>query len=107
MSGGRGRGGMGGRKEMVKWEGVGDLKRKREEGNVVVDGELVDGKYGLYRGGEDGLMDRGCGGGMGWGVVDDMSDGEMKEEKIMNGGEYDRMEEVKKGEGGDGMDGVG
>ncbi len=43
--------------------------------------EFVDGKYALYTRPQDGFINAGSGGGIGWALVDDMTHAEVKEEK--------------------------
>ena len=43
--------------------------------------EFVDGKYALYTRPQDGFIDAGSGGGIGWALIDDITNAEVKEEK--------------------------
>ena len=60
---------------------------------------LFDGKYAIYTRPQDGFIDAGSGGGIGWALVDDMTNAEIKEEKIINFRYYHTIKEVKNGEG--------
>jgi 4-O-beta-D-mannosyl-D-glucose phosphorylase len=59
----------------------------------------VNGKYALYTRPQDGFIDTGKGGGIGWGLVDDMTKAEVKEEIIINHRYYHTIKELKNGEG--------
>ncbi|HBH08000.1 MAG TPA: glycosidase, partial [Rikenellaceae bacterium] len=48
---------------------------------------------------QDGFIDAGNGGGIGWTLVDDITDAEVKEEKIINLRHYHTIKELKNGEG--------
>jgi 4-O-beta-D-mannosyl-D-glucose phosphorylase len=69
-------------KDLVKWERLPDLKTKSQQRNVVLHPEFVDGKYALYTRPQDGFIDTGSGGGIGWALVDDITNAEVKEEKM-------------------------
>lgn len=61
--------------------------------------EFVDGKYAFYTRPQDGFIDAGSGGGIGWALVDDITHAEVKEEKIIDCRYYHTIKEVKNGEG--------
>ena len=61
--------------------------------------EFVDGKYAFYTRPQDGFIDTGSGGGIGWGLVEDIEHAEVKDEKIINARHYHTITEVKNGEG--------
>ncbi len=86
-------------KDLITWERLPDLKTKSQQRNVVLHPEFVDGKYALYTRPQDGFIDTGSGGGIGWALVDDMTHAEVKEEKIINHRYYHTIKEVKNGEG--------
>ena len=48
---------------------------------------------------QDGFIDAGSGGGIGWALVDDITHAEVKEEKIIDQRYYHTIKEVKNGEG--------
>ncbi len=75
------------------------MKSASQQRNVVLHPEFVDGKYALYTRPQDGFIDTGSGGGIGWALVDDMSDVEIKDEKIINRRHYHTVKETKNGEG--------
>lgn len=86
-------------KDLINWERLPDLKTKSQQRNVVLHPEFVDGKYALYTRPQDGFIDTGSGGGIGWALVDDITHAEVKEEKIINSRNYHTIMEVKNGEG--------
>ena len=86
-------------KDLVNWERLPDLKSKSQQRNVVLHPEFVNGKYALYTRPQDGFIDAGNGGGIGWALVDSMENAEVKEEKIINSRFYHTIKEVKNGEG--------
>ena len=86
-------------KDLKNWERLPDLKTKSQQRNVVLHPEFVDGKYALYTRPQDGFIDAGSGGGIGWALVDDITHAEVKEEKIIDQRYYHTIKEVKNGEG--------
>ena len=66
---------------------------------MVLHPEFVDGKYALYTRPQDGFIDTGNGGGIGWALVDDICHAEVHDEVIINKREYHTIKEVKNGEG--------
>ena len=86
-------------KDLKKWERLPDLKSKSQQRNVVLHPEFVNGKYALYTRPQDGFIDAGNGGGIGWALIDDICHAEIKEEKIINKRFYHTIKEVKNGEG--------
>ena len=86
-------------KDLKTWERLPDLKSKSQQRNVVLHPESVDGKYALYTRPQDGFIDAGSGGGIGWALVDSMENAEIKEEKIIEARYYHTIKEMKDGEG--------
>ena len=86
-------------RDLVAWERLPDLKSASQQRNVVLHPEFVDGKYALYTRPQDGFIDAGSGGGIGWALIDDIADAEIKEEKIINARHYHTITECKNGEG--------
>ena len=86
-------------KDLKTWERLPDLKSKSQQRNVVLHPEFVDGKYALYTRPQDGFIDAGSGGGIGWALIDDITHAEVKEEKIIDLRYYHTIKEVKNGEG--------
>lgn len=87
-------------KDLVKWERLDDLiSYSGQQRNVVLHPEFVNGKYALYTRPQDGFIDTGSGGGIGWGFTDSMEHAEVKEEIIIDQKTYHTIYEVKNGLG--------
>ena len=86
-------------KDLLNWERLPDLKTRSQQRNVVLHNEFVNGKYALYTRPQDGFIDTGSGGGIGWALIDDITNAEVKDEKIINHRYYHTIKEVKNGEG--------
>ncbi len=86
-------------KDLVNWERLPDIESRSQQRNVVLHPEFVNGKYALYTRPQDGFIDTGSGGGIGWALVDSMEHAVVKEEKIINRRFYHTIKEVKNGEG--------
>ena len=86
-------------KDLIVWERLPDLKSRSQQRNVVLHPEFVDGKYAFYTRPQDGFIDTGSGGGIGWAQVEDITHAEVKEEVIINPRHYHTIQEVKNGEG--------
>ncbi|WP_028298510.1 glycoside hydrolase family 130 protein [Olivibacter sitiensis] len=86
-------------KDFKSWERLADLQSKSQQRNVVLHPEFVEGKYALYTRPQDGFIDAGSGGGIGWALVDTMENAILKEEKIINFRHYHTIKEQKNGEG--------
>ncbi|MEG1379160.1 MAG: glycoside hydrolase family 130 protein [Bacteroidales bacterium] len=86
-------------RDLINWERLPDLKTKSQQRNVVLHPEFIDGKYALYTRPQDGFIDAGSGGGIGWALVDKMTDAVVFEEKIIDSRFYHTIKEVKNGEG--------
>ena len=86
-------------RDLITWERLPDLKTKSQQRNVVLHPEFVNGKYALYTRPQDGFIDTGSGGGIGWALVDDIMHAEVKSEKIINQRFYHTIKELKNGEG--------
>lgn len=86
-------------KDLKEWERLPDLKTRSQQRNVVLHPEFVDGKYALYTRPQDGFIDTGNGGGIGWALVDDICHAEITSEKIIEHRIYHTIKELKNGEG--------
>lgn len=87
-------------RDLVEWERLPDLKCNSQQRNVVLHPEFVDGKYALYTRPQDGFIETGSGGGIGWTLIDDICNAEITgEEKIIDERIYHTIKEVKNGEG--------
>jgi 4-O-beta-D-mannosyl-D-glucose phosphorylase len=85
--------------DLKTWERLPDLKTRSQQRNVVLHPEFVNGKYALYTRPQDGFIDAGSGGGIGWALIDDITHAEITEEKIINFRYYHTIKEQKNGEG--------
>ena len=85
--------------DLKTWYRLPDLKTKSQQRNVVLHPEFVDGKYALYTRPQDGFIDAGNGGGIGWALVEDITHAELKDELIIDQRFYHTIKEVKNGEG--------
>ena len=87
-------------KDLKNWERLPDLiSYSGQQRNVVLHEEFVNGKYALYTRPQDGFIDVGKGGGIGWGYCDSMEYPEVKEEIIIDQKVYHTIKEVKNGQG--------
>jgi 4-O-beta-D-mannosyl-D-glucose phosphorylase len=86
-------------KDLKTWERLPDLKSKSQQRNVVLHPEFIDGKYAFYTRPQDGFIDTGSGGGIGWALVEDITNAEVKDEEIINFRYYHTIKEAKNGEG--------
>lgn len=87
-------------KDLIEWERLPDLiSYSGQQRNVVLHPEFINGKYALYTRPQDGFIDTGAGGGIGFGLTDSMEKAEVKEEKIMDPKIYHTVYEVKNGLG--------
>ena len=85
--------------DFVNWERLPDLGSRSQQRNVVLHPEFVDGKYAFYTRPQDGFIDTGSGGGIGWALVDDITRAEVLKERIINPRHYHTVKELKNGEG--------
>lgn len=86
-------------KDLITWERLPDLQAKSQQRNVVLHPEFVNGKYALYTRPQDGFIEAGSGGGIGWALVDSMENAVVTEEKIIDARYYHTIKEVKNGQG--------
>ncbi|WP_261305033.1 glycoside hydrolase family 130 protein [Paenibacillus andongensis] len=87
-------------KDLKTWERLPDLKTgSAQQRNVVLHSEFVDGKYAFYTRPQDGFIDAGSGGGIGWGLSESMNPAVVKEETIIDRRYYHTIKEVKNGQG--------
>ena len=86
-------------KDLVHWERLDDLKSLCQQRNVVLHPEFVDGKYALYTRPQDGFIETGKGGGIGWTLTEDITHAEVRNERIIYPRAYHTVYEVKNGEG--------
>lgn len=87
-------------KDLINWERLPDLKTKSpQQRNVVLHPEFVNGKYAFYTRPQDGFIETGSGGGIGWGLVDSIENPVIEDEIIIDEKIYHTIKEVKNGLG--------
>ncbi|MBR1837587.1 MAG: glycoside hydrolase family 130 protein [Kiritimatiellae bacterium] len=86
-------------KDLDRWERLPDLVSPSQQRNVVLHPEFVDGKYALYTRPQDGFIDAGSGGGIGWALVDDIAHASVGAQRIIDERRYHTVKESKNGEG--------
>lgn len=88
-------------KDMKTWERLDNLKtlRSPQQRNVVLHPEFVDGKYAFYTRPMDDFIETGSGGGVGFGVCDDITHAVIDEEKMTSLRKYHTITEAKNGAG--------
>lgn len=87
-------------KDLKNWERLPDLiSTTGQQRNVVLFPHFIDGKYALFTRPQDGFIDTGKGGGIGFGLAESMENAEVKEELIVDSKTYHTIYEVKNGLG--------
>ena len=88
-------------KDLKTWERLDNLKtlRSPQQRNVALHPEFVDGKYAFYTRPMDGFIETGSGGGIGFGLCEDIEHAVIDEEKIISRRIYHTLTESKNGAG--------
>lgn len=88
-------------KNLKDWERLDNLKtlRSPQQRNVVLHPEFVNGRYAFYTRPMDGFIETGSGGGIGFGLCDDIAHAVIDEEKIISQRVYHTLTESKNGAG--------
>lgn len=88
-------------KDLKSWERLDNLRtlQSPQQRNVVLHPEFVDGKYAFYTRPMDGFIETGSGGGIGFGLCEDIEHAVIKEEKIISPRVYHTLTEAKNGAG--------
>ena len=87
-------------KDLKTWQRLPDLiSHAGQQRNVVLFPHFVDGQYAFYTRPQDGFIDTGSGGGIGWGLCHDITHAEVKDELIIDAKTYHTIYEVKNGMG--------
>jgi len=88
-------------KDMVNWERLDNLKtlNSPQQRNVVLHPEFINGKYAFYTRPMDDFIDTGSGGGIGFGLCDDICHAVVDEEIITSKRKYHTITEAKNGAG--------
>lgn len=86
--------------DLKTWERLADLKtRSPQQRNVVLHPEFVNGDYGFYTRPQDGFIDAGNGGGIGFGLSKSIVNAEVEQEVIVDQKIYHTVYELKNGLG--------
>lgn len=87
-------------KNLQDWERLADLQTPSpQQRNCVLHPEFVNGKYAFYTRPQDGFIDCGSGGGIGWGLSDSIENAKISAETIVDEKVYHTIKEVKNGAG--------
>ena len=87
-------------KDLVKWERLPDLKTPSpQQRNVVLHPEFVDGKYAFFTRPQDGFIESGKGGGIGFGLSASIENAVVEDERIVDNKNYHTVYEAKNGMG--------
>ena len=88
-------------KDLETWERLPNLKtlRSPQQRNVALHPEFVDGKYAFYTRPMDDFIETGSGGGIGFGLCEDITHPVIDEEKIISRRRYHTVTESKNGAG--------
>ena len=88
-------------KDLETWERLPNLitKNSPQQRNVCLHPEFVNGKYAFYTRPMDDFINTGSGGGIGFGLCDDITNAVINEEKIISKRIYHTITEAKNGAG--------
>jgi 4-O-beta-D-mannosyl-D-glucose phosphorylase len=87
-------------KDLLIWERLPDLRTPSpQQRNVVLHPEFVNGKYAFYTRPQDGFIETGKGGGIGWGLSNSMDPAVVEEEIVIDPKVYHTIYEAKNGLG--------
>jgi 4-O-beta-D-mannosyl-D-glucose phosphorylase len=87
-------------RDLQTWERLADLKtHSAQQRNVVLHPEFVNGKYAFYTRPQDDFIQAGKGGGIGWGLADNIERAVIDDEIIIDQRAYHTIKEVKNGLG--------
>jgi 4-O-beta-D-mannosyl-D-glucose phosphorylase len=87
-------------KDLVNWERLDDLVTpSAQQRNAVLLPEFVDGKYAFYTRPQDSFIEAGSGGGIGFGMADDIEHAVIETESIVDSRAYHTIKEMKNGAG--------
>ena len=88
-------------KDLKKWERLDNLvtKNSPQQRNVMLHPEFINGKYAFYTRPMDDFIDTGSGGGIGFGLCDDIEHAVIDEEIITSQRKYHTITEAKNGAG--------
>jgi 4-O-beta-D-mannosyl-D-glucose phosphorylase len=86
--------------DLKTWERLDDLKTSSpQQRNVVLHPEFIDGKYAFYTRPQDDFIQAGSGGGIGFGLAEDIAHAIIDHEAIIDPRAYHTIKELKNGAG--------
>ncbi len=86
--------------DLKTWERLPDLQTPSpQQRNVVLHPEFVNGKYAFYTRPQDGFIEAGTGGGIGFGLAESIEKAVIDKEYIVDAKQYHTVYEVKNGQG--------
>lgn len=87
-------------KDLISWERLPNLKTcSPQQRNVVLHPYFVNGKYAFYTRPQDDFINTGSGGGVGFGLCDDIMNPVITQEQILSHRRYHTITEAKNGAG--------
>lgn len=87
-------------RDLRQWERLPDLQTNgSQQRNVVLHPEFIQGQYALYTRPQDGFIEAGKGGGIGWALCKSMERATVGEEHIIDPKVYHTIKELKNGQG--------
>lgn len=87
-------------KDLIHWDRLPDFKSPSpQQRNVALHPEFIEGKYAFYTRPQDGFIDTGKGGGIGWGLSEKMDPAVIDDEFIIHRRAYHTIYESKNGQG--------
>lgn len=87
-------------KDLKKWERLPNISTPSlQQRNVVLHPEFVGGKYAFYTRPQEGFISTGKGGGIAFGICEDITNPIIKTEKVIDSKKYHTISELKNGQG--------
>jgi 4-O-beta-D-mannosyl-D-glucose phosphorylase len=87
-------------KDLIKWDRLKDLKTPSpQQRNVVLHPEFVNGQYAFYTRPQDGFIEAGTGGGIGFGLSKSIVEAVIEKEVVIASKVYHTVYEAKNGQG--------
>ncbi len=87
-------------KDLQNWQRLANLKTPSpQQRNVVLHPEFIDGKYAFYTRPQQGFIEAGTGGGIGWGLAETIENAVIEHETIIDERQYHTIKEQKNGLG--------
>jgi len=86
--------------DLINWERLDDLKTPSpQQRNCVLHPEFIDGKYAFYTRPMDAFIETGSGGGIGFGLAENIEHAVIENEIIIDPNVYHNINELKNGQG--------